>query len=66
MFTRKEIDAHRNKSGKQKPEDTSKPIKNTGLERGLKFQVQRYLSSDTVYTKVFNNSFMVEESVEPA
>ena len=29
------------------------------LKRGLKFQEERYLSSDTVYPKVFSNSFMV-------
>ena len=30
------------------------------LKRGLKFQEERYLSSHTVYTKVFSNSFMVK------
>ena len=30
------------------------------LKRGLKFHEERYLSSDTVYTKVFSNSFMVK------
>ena len=59
MFTRKEIDEHRNNSGKRKADDVSKPIKKT-LKRGLKFQEERYLSSDTVYTKVFGNSFMVK------
>ena len=59
VFTRKEIDEHRNNSGKRKADDVSKPIKKT-LKRGLKFQEERYLSSDTVYTKVFGNSFMVK------
>ena len=59
VFTKKEIDEHRSKSGKQKVHDTSKPIKKT-LKRGLKFQEERYLSSHTVYTKVFSNSFMVK------
>ena len=30
------------------------------LKRGLKFQEERYLSSDTVYPKVVSNSFMVK------
>ena len=51
-FSKKEIDEHRSKSGKRITDDTSKPIKKT-LKRGLKFQEERYLSSDTVYTKVF-------------
>ena len=55
VFTKKEIE----KSVKRKVDDTSKPIKKR-LKRGLKFQEERYLSSDTVYTKVFNNSFMVK------
>ena len=59
VFTRKEIDEHWNNSGKRKADDVSKPIKKT-LKRGLKFQEERYLSSDTVYTKVFGNSFMVK------
>ena len=59
VFAKKEIDEHRSKSGKRKVDDTSKPIKKT-LKRGLKFQEGRYLSSDTVYTKVFNNFFMVK------
>ena len=59
VFTKKEIDEHRSKSGKRKVDDTCKPIKKT-LKRGLKFQEERYLSSDTVYTKVFSNSFMVK------
>ena len=40
--------------------DVSKPITKKTLERGLKFQEERYLSSDTVYTKVFGNSFMLK------
>ena len=33
VFTKKEIDEHRSKSGKRKVDDTSKPIKKT-LKRG--------------------------------
>ena len=39
VFTRKEIDDHRNKSGKRKLKKV--------LKRGLKFLEERYLSSDT-------------------
>ena len=42
VFTRKEIDEHRNNNGKRKVDHVSKPIKKT-LKRGLKFQ-ERYLS----------------------
>ena len=59
VFTMKEIDEHRNNSVKRKASNVSKPIKKT-LKRGLKFQEERYLSSDTVFTKVFGNSFMVK------
>ena len=58
VFT-KEIDIHRNKSGKRRADDVGTPIKKT-LKRGAKFQEERYLSSDSVYTKVFNNAFMVK------
>ena len=46
-------------AAKRKAGDVSKLSKKT-LKRGLKFQEERYLSSDTVYTKVFGNSFMVK------
>lgn len=59
QFTKKEIYLHWEKSGKLKPEDISKPIKKT-LKRGAKFLEERYLLSDTLYTKVFNNLFMVK------
>ena len=39
VFTRKEIDDHRNKSGKRNLKKV--------LKRGLKFLEERYLSSDT-------------------
>jgi len=59
QFTKKEIDLHREKIGKLKPEDISKFIKKT-LKRGATFLEERYLLSDTLYTKVFNNLFMVK------
>ena len=37
VFTKKEIDEHRSKSGKRKVDDTCKPIKKT-LKRGLNFK----------------------------
>ena len=60
MFSRKEIDEHRNKSGKRKADGRFEAYYKKTLERGLKFQEERYLSSDTVYTKVFGNSFMLK------
>ena len=58
MFARKEVDEHR--SDKRKADDVSKPIKKNSESRIKISEEERYLSSDTVYRKVFGNSFMVE------
>jgi len=39
----------------RKADDVSKPIKKT-LKRGSQFREERYLSSDTAYTKTFERN----------
>lgn len=50
IFTRREIEAHRQASGKQNP------VMKT-LDRGQKFQEERYLRSNTIFTSHSDTRF---------
>ena len=55
LFTIKEIEMHRQESGK----DHGGPILKT-LDRGRKFKDERYISADSVFTAVKENSFFIK------
>jgi len=58
-FTRKELEAHRERSGKLSSKDPSKPVKKT-LKRGAQFLDNKYLSCDETHCKVVGDKFMVK------
>ena len=60
QFTIKEIEQHRQLSGKT-PE--SAIIKT--LDRGRKFKNERYITSDSIFTKCVSVYFMSKDSVKP-
>ena len=55
VFTITDIETHRLSSGKQKGVAIAKT-----LDRGRKFKEERYLSSDTIYTKHDQTHFFVK------
>ena len=61
IFTMREIELHRQKSGKRNPGPNSKslPIKKT-LNRGTKFKQERYLSADYIFAKLKGDQFQVK------
>ena len=57
VFTLKDINLHRLSSGKDKNTVISKT-----LERGRKFKNERYLCSDSVFTKSTKNTFTIKQN----
>ena len=59
FFTISDIETHRLSSGKQKGAAIAKT-----LDRGRKFKEERYLSSDTIYTKHGQKHFLLKHIVK--
>ena len=61
MFTKRQIENHKDKSGKIKisSKKAGKPIQKT-LKKGLKFKEERYLNADSVYAKIVGKEFLVK------
>ena len=62
VFGRKQIEEHVKKSGKRTVLSSNKesvPIAKT-LKRGTRFQEERYMSSDDVYTRVTGQEFQIK------
>ena len=61
MFTAAHIERHRENSGKKilSSKKESQPIEKT-LKKGLKFQEERYLSADDIYSRVTDKVFVLK------
>ena len=61
MFIAAHIDRHRENSGKKilSSKKESQPIEKT-LKKGLKFQEERYLSADDIYSRVTDKEFVLK------
>ena len=60
IFTRKHIDLHRDKCGKKKLKGGGTVPVNKTLKRGAKFQEERYLCSDHIFTQVRDGKFLIK------